>query len=46
VEEIKDSNNQEKGKEKDKLQISDKELKEKESTVSTEYYAINLMSLI
>jgi hypothetical protein len=34
------------GKERDKLQISEKILEEKEVTVPTEYFAINLMNLI
>jgi hypothetical protein len=46
VEDIKDSDNPEKGKERDRLQISEKDLEEKEVPVSTEYFAINLMNLI
>jgi hypothetical protein len=46
VEEMKDSNNPEKGKERDRLQISEKDLEENEVPVSTEYFAINLMNLI
>jgi hypothetical protein len=46
VEEMKDSDNLERVKERDKLQISEKELEEKEVPVSTEYFAINLMNLI
>ena len=45
-EKMKDFDNQEKGKERDKLQMSEKDLKEKEVPVSTEYFAINLMNLI
>jgi hypothetical protein len=46
VEEMKDSNNPERAKERDKLQISEKDLEEKEAPVSTEYFAINMMNLI
>jgi hypothetical protein len=46
VEEIKDSDNPEQGKERGKLQISEKDLEDKEVAVSTEYFAINLMNLI
>ena len=47
VEEIKDPDNPpEQGKERDQLQISEKILEEKEVTVPTEYFAINLMNLI
>ena len=43
---MKDSNNPEKGKERDRLQISEKDSEEKEVPVSTEYFAINMMNLI
>ena len=46
MEEMKDSDNPEKGKERDKLQISEIDLEEKDVLVSTEYFAINLMNLI
>jgi hypothetical protein len=46
VEEIKDSNNPERGKERDRLEISEKDSEEKEAPVSTEYFAINMMNLI
>ena len=46
MEEMKDSDNPERGKERDKLQISEKYLEEMENSVSTEYFAINLMNLI
>ena len=43
---MKDSDNLERVKERDKLQISEKGLEENEVPVSTEYFAINLMNLI
>ena len=43
---MKDSDNPERIKERDKLQISEKDLEENEVPVSTEYFAINLMNLI
>jgi hypothetical protein len=43
---MKDSDNLERVKERDKLQISEKDLEENEVPVSTEYFAINLMNLI
>jgi hypothetical protein len=46
VEEKKDSDNLEQGKVREKLQISEKNFKDKEVLVPTEYFAINLMNLI
>ena len=46
VEEMKNSDHPVQGKETDQLQISEKNLEEKEVTVPTEYYAINLMNLL
>ena len=43
---MKDSDNLERVKERDRLQISEKDLEEKEAPVSTEYFAINMMNLI
>ena len=46
VEEMKNFDHTEQEKERDQLQISEKNLEEKDVTVPTEYYAINLMNLI
>jgi hypothetical protein len=46
VEEIKNSDHPEQGKDREKLQNSEKILEEKEVTVPTEYFAINLLNLI
>ena len=46
VEEIKNSNHPEEGKDREQLQNSEKIPEEKEVTVPTEYFAINLLNLI
>jgi hypothetical protein len=43
---LKNSNHPEQGKEREQLQNSEIILEEKEATVPTEYFAINLMNLI